>query len=118
MGLALMAAFLIKHFVADFVLQSQYMLNKGRLAGWAAPLAAHCGVHAAFTLLILLVVSPSLWWLALVDGIAHSVIDRVKAHPSLGGRWRFPAYFFWVALGADQLAHGLCYVGICAVAVA
>lgn len=107
-----MTLFLIKHFLADFVLQTPWMLGKAKRAGWALPLAAHCAVHAVFTLAILLVLSPALWWLSLAEGLAHFAIDRVKAHPDLGGRWNPSQREFWWALGADQLAHGLCYVAI------
>jgi len=108
---ALMSLFLIKHFIADFPLQTQWMVQGKARRNW--PLLAHAGVHAAFTALILLPLAPQLLWLAAVEWLAHSGIDRLKAHPDLGGRWNPSQPQFWWALGADQLAHGLCYVLIC-----
>lgn len=41
-------AFLIKHFLADFLLQTDWMAaGKDRPKGWLLPLAAHAGVHVA-----------------------------------------------------------------------
>lgn len=62
------------------------------------PLAAHAGVHAAFTFLILLglacfrpvpVVALAL---PLFDFIVHFTMDRIKASPSLMGRWKNTHY--------------------------
>jgi hypothetical protein len=40
--------------------------------------AAHCAWHASLTGAIVLVVAPDLWWLALIDFIAHASVDRGK----------------------------------------
>ena len=43
-------AFLAKQFVADFLLQSQWMaFGKERAERWIAPLLAHASIHAALT---------------------------------------------------------------------
>lgn len=85
----LLTVFQLKHFIADYFLQSEYMLKKF-LPGWgfALPLATHCAVHALFTLAICLLVSPGLWWLAIVDFIVHFVMDRFKAGPKYLGRFK------------------------------
>lgn len=110
----LLIAFLVKHFLADFPLQTAYMLGKSKRAGWAVPLLAHSTVHGALTLAILLTAGAG--WLAVALAAAevatHFGIDRLKAHPDLGGRWNPSQPPFWWALGADQLAHGLCYLAI------
>jgi hypothetical protein len=112
----LLVGFMLKHFLADFPLQTPYMLGKGKREGWELPLLAHCSVHVGATFLILLV--AGLGWaaipIALAEGAAHFVIDRLKAHPDLGGRWNPSQPQFWWALGADQLAHNLCYLAIVA----
>lgn len=101
-------AFLVKHFLCDYPLQRQWMLDgKGRLVNWFWPLAAHAGVHALGTLLIALVVRPDLWWLALVDLVVHFAINRVKSHPMWGGRWHAHQAQYWWALGFDQTLHQL-----------
>jgi len=109
-----MTALFIKHFLADFLLQTAYMLGKGKTgSGWILPLAAHCLVHALFTLIIFLFFKPDLaLGLALLDFVIHFIVDRIKASPSLGGRFKPTDSYFWWALGADQLAHGLTYIGL------
>lgn len=112
----LLVGLMLKHFLADFPLQTPYMLGKGKREGWGLPLLAHCSVHALATTLILHVAGLG-WWaipVALAEGAAHFVIDRIKAHPDLGGRWNPSQPQFWWALGADQLAHSLCYIAIVA----
>ena len=110
----ILLALLVKHFVADFPLQTAWMLGKSRREGWVGPLAAHCWVHAFLTAAILTVAGAGYLGLAIaaVEAVAHFGIDRIKAHPDLGGRWNPAQPQFWWALGADQLAHNLCYLAI------
>jgi hypothetical protein len=86
----LLVLYQLKHFIADYPLQSnQFMLSKFR-PGWdfVPGLAAHAGVHAGLTLAICLAIEPGLWWLALVDFVIHFGMDRIKASPKLMGRWK------------------------------
>lgn len=127
--LVLWLVFDTKHYLADFVFQNKYMLGKFNPTGWVKPLAAHCLVHATFTLAICLVVNPSLSWLAVVDFVVHFIMDRIKASPKLLGRFKSlcPNEFatatpeqkrhdryFWLALGFDQYVHHLTNLGIAA----
>jgi len=105
----LITIYQVKHFIADFPLQRAYMLQKVK-PGWdfVLPLVSHCAVHALLTLLICLLVSPSLWWLAVLDFITHFIMDRIKAGQKYLGRYRDkaqPAY--WNCLGFDQMVHHL-----------
>ena len=111
----LLVIFQVKHFFADFVFQNVYMLQKSR-PGWnfALPLAIHCGVHAAFSLAIILWWNPSLWWLAAVDFAVHFVMDRIKAGPRYLGRYHdMRGKAFWVTFGLDQMVHHLTHLYIC-----
>ena len=104
----LLIIFQIKHFIADFPLQGKYMLGKfkdGR--EWILPLIAHCSVHALFTLIIVIVFNPQLWWLCLVDFILHFTMDRIKASKRLLGRFKPEQPYFWWSLGFDQMFHHL-----------
>jgi len=110
----LLIAFQVKHFIADFPLQREYMLRK-TLSGWDffVPLAVHCGVHAFLSLLIILYVNPVFWGLALVDFVAHFIMDRIKSGPKYLGRFNDkskPGY--WNALGFDQMIHHLTGFGM------
>ena len=85
----ILVVFQFKHFLADYRFQGPYMLQKF-LPGWDFfwPLVAHCGVHSAFTLIIVMSVNPSLGWLAGVDFVAHFLMDRIKAGPKYLGRFK------------------------------
>lgn len=86
----LMVVMQFKHFIADYPLQTPYMLGKFKEAGWVKPLAAHCGVHFLFTFIIALVVSGSLLLavgLGALDFTIHFIMDRIKASPTLLGRY-------------------------------
>ncbi len=120
--LLLWLAFDLKHFVADFVLQTNYMQGKFRQTGWAAPLALHCLMHALCTLAIVCFVDPSMWWLSLLDFAIHFAMDRIKASPRMLGRYqslcshdrpsataqqKSGEKLYWLSLGFDQYVHHL-----------
>ena len=113
------AAFLVKHFLADFPLQFPFMvIGKGKEKDWILPLFAHASIHGILTFLILIVVTKNVLFslsVSLLEIIVHLSIDRVKASPYLLGRFKDTSKpVFWWCLGLDQLAHGLCYVAIAA----
>lgn len=129
----LLILFQFKHFLADFPLQTEYMLGKFRGTNWALPLMAHAGVHAAITLLICLAFgSPWAPLCSAIDFIIHGSMDRIKASPHMLGRFKplgsdqFSWYastaklgdanskrailgnkLFWWSLGLDQMVHHL-----------
>jgi len=110
----LLIIFQVKHFVADFPLQREYMLRKVS-PNWdfVLPLSVHCGVHAALTLAICMWFRPELWWLAGIDFLVHFVMDRLKSGPKYLGRYNDrnkPG--FWNALGFDQMVHHLTHIGL------
>lgn len=103
----------LKHFVADFVLQTHWIAHgKERCEGWLAPLAVHALCHAALTLCIALLAAPHLWWLALVDFVVHAAIDRSKTLIAQRGGWGVNEAGFWWLLGADQFLHQVTNVAI------
>lgn len=108
----LYVVFRLKHFTCDFMLQSDWMaLNKGKpgAQGYKA-LMSHTVVHAAGTLLVVLIFAPALWWLALVDLIVHSIVDRFKGVLTLNKGWKTKDTMFWWAFGVDQELHNLTHV--------
>jgi Protein of unknown function (DUF3307) len=108
---ALYAAFALKQFLADFVLQSDWMAaGKEQARGWAVPLAAHAGCHAILTLLLTLAIVPGLWWLGLVDFLVHGGIDRAKALASRRFNLKPNGTGWWWIFGADQLLHHLTHL--------
>ena len=102
----LVGTMIVKHYIADFVLQTDWMARgKERARGWFGPLLVHAGLHGLGTLLIVLVARPDLWWLAPADFAVHAVIDRAKALASLRLRWPVSDPRFWWLMGFDQLLH-------------
>lgn len=110
----------LKHFICDFVLQNQYMLQKFNREKWAIPLAAHCTEHAIGTILVLcgfvigyssltfsLGTSLLILGLATFDFIVHFTMDRIKAHPDLGASHSPYENAFWKYVGVDQMVHHL-----------
>jgi hypothetical protein len=82
------------------------MLGKFRAKGWALPLASHAAVHAILTLAICLVYSATqdtewkisaarMGILTAADFAVHFTVDRLKASPKLGGRWKPDSPYFW-----------------------
>lgn len=81
----------IKHFIADYPLQTPYMLGKFKKKGWLLPLAAHAGVHFLFTFSISFIFTESLEFsmlLGVLDFFIHLVMDRIKASPDLLGKYK------------------------------
>lgn len=92
----LLILFQIKHFLADYLFQTKWMLGKFKPGiDFVKPLMAHCAVHALFTFGLcwawhnytLCKVGVSLS-LALLDFAIHFVMDRVKASPDMLGRFK------------------------------
>ena len=112
----LLIVFQFKHFICDYPLQTQYMLGKMKDTGWVKPLAAHAGIHAIGTFIVAYYFLNLNYYLdsiafatilAIADFILHFIVDRIKASPTIGGRFRPEQPQFWWALGADQMTHHL-----------
>lgn len=117
--LILLVLFPVKHFLADFPLQTPYMLKKGKGGfEWILPLGAHCAVHAVMSWMIILFVRPEMAYLAVIEFFAHFIIDRIKATYRLpAGTWaneekgKYLSKYYY-AFGLDQLMHQLTYVAM------
>lgn len=135
--LLILGVFQFKHLIADYFLQTEYMLGKFRPDwGFLKPLLAHVGVHAAWTFSICSFFGAHVEKaaaLALLDATIHFFMDRLKAGPKYMGRWKalsgaeymhIMSYkdtvgldqfkpqmrgdvWFWRALGIDQAVHHL-----------
>jgi hypothetical protein len=105
----------VKHVIADFVLQTSWMaLGKDQKTGWALPLLAHCLVHLAVALAVILIIAPRFWFVAFIDFAIHITIDRAKGFCAAtyvvtlesGHPW------FWTLIGVDQALHHLTGFGL------
>lgn len=102
-----------KHVIADFVLQNSWMaLGKDQKIGWALPLLAHCLVHLAVALALILIIAPRFWFLALVDFAIHIVVDRAKGLVASRFDVTVEHPWFWTLIGVDQALHHLTGFGL------
>jgi hypothetical protein len=105
----------VKHFLADYVWQTKYMLRKTAKKDWQLPLLAHAGFHGALTALVLF---PLVGIYAIAYGILdlciHFLVDLWKARYTEKNPFNKK---FWIAFGLDQLAHQLTYIAIAFLAI-
>ena len=117
--IGLLAWLQVKHFVADYLLQTHWILRgKGSLrhpGGYA-----HATIHAAGTIPGLAsfgLDSTTVAVLTLSELLVHFLIDHFKAIHSHNRPAAVTSRAFWAAHGGDQLLHQLTYVGILALAI-
>jgi hypothetical protein len=108
----------IKHWYADFVIQTYMQTVKKGV--WLNPIGiSHSVDHIWGTLTVLLIlnffVPISVWIIliiALAEGIIHYFIDFVKVKYGCKDNTK---PLFWNQFGMDQLAHQACYIVIAAI---
>jgi hypothetical protein len=105
----------VKHIIADFVLQNSWMaIGKDQKTGWALPLLAHCLVHLAVAMALILIIAPRFWFVALIDFAIHITVDRAKGFVSstfvVTQEHQHP--WFWTLIGVDQALHHLTGFGL------
>ena len=97
-----------KHVIADFFLQNTWMaVGKDLKKGWALPLLAHCLVHLAVALVLILIVAPRFWFVALIDFAIHIAVDRAKGFCVSTFAVKPEHQWFWWLIGIDQALHHL-----------
>ncbi len=127
----LLVGLVIKHFVADFLFQTNWMaINKGTFLHPGG--LAHSGLHALFTLVLLVLAKayvPAGWLLicgiTVAEFVIHYAIDYGKMN--LDKKLNYSHLTFengeptsrvithtgyYLLLGADQLLHYLTYAAI------
>ena len=118
--LLIMTLLCIKHWYADFVLQTYAQtVDKGRWGSWCG--ITHSIDHmlaSALALCIAAIVLPldpaAIIALVVLEGIAHYHIDWVKVRYGSKDPTK-PVY--WNHFGLDQLAHQLTYIAMTAILV-
>lgn len=101
----------LKHCVADYFLQPQWILSgKGN---WRAPGGyAHAAVHAGLSGVVLLVAGTPLaatGAIILGEFVIHYALDYSKIRYSAGVKMHTLPARYWSLHGIDQLAHQLTY---------
>lgn len=96
--MTLLVIFQVKHFVADYILQSAFPICLDKFKeGWIGVrgCSIHCAMHAVMTGMVLMpfkLVYTNLLWqkimiLVVVDFLAHFGLDWLKAQPRFFGRY-------------------------------
>lgn len=109
--LAIITLLLIKHFVADFMLQTDTMVReKGHYGKWGGVL--HSGIHGVGTFIVFAAFGFGLVSVicAVIDSAVHYHIDWAKMNLSRDLTVADKQYWFY--LGLDQLLHQLTYVAL------
>lgn len=113
----LLTILLLFHTIADFVLQNTYHLGKFKKNGWLLPLLSHSFQHSYATaigfVLFMLIFgyygNITLYYLvatlSVVNMIIHTIVDRMKANPTMIKKYPYPSKAYFVLLGLDQYAH-------------
>jgi len=113
-----LVAFQIKHLLADFQFQTQWMMaGKERTHKWLEPLMAHAGLHAAMTVCIALWFNPVFWWLGAIDLIIHATVDRGKTVSVRALGTHAGERIWWQIFGLDQTLHHLTHLAYAVVLV-
>jgi hypothetical protein len=106
--LAWMVVLAIKHVVADFFLQTNWIAQgKDRPTGWLVPLTVHCAIHGVIATALILAVQPRLWFIGVADFVVHFVIDRGKGLCVNAFSVTQQSPWFWWLIGIDQALHHL-----------
>lgn len=120
MTLTVMTGLLVKHAIADYGMQTAYMVgNKGRYLHPGGLL--HAGLHAVFTTAVLLIFAPGaalfITKIAVGEFLVHYHIDYSKERICSDDTITPTCARFWQIHGFDQLLHALTYVAIAAIFV-
>ena len=110
--LILLFALQIKHLLADFTLQTQYMIQNRRFYGHPGGLA-HVAVHLAGSTLAFLLVGGSaavIVAILIAEAVIHYHIDWTKDRVVLRYALTPQNRSYWFATGVDQALHQLTYV--------
>jgi hypothetical protein len=104
----------LKHFVADFVLQSEYQVRTKGIYGHFGGFI-HSGLHIIGTIPALLILGASPLAMAIILGVefvVHYHTDWSKSKIDQIYKWGFADQRYWILFGIDQLVHQLTYLAI------
>jgi Protein of unknown function (DUF3307) len=111
--LVAMSYLLLKHYVADFVVQTPFQFkNKGRYGHPGGLL--HAAIHAVLTIPLVLIVQPTMPQVAALlvalEFLVHYHIDWGKEQVNRLAALSPASARYWQLFGFDQLLHGMTYV--------
>jgi hypothetical protein len=104
----------LKHFVADYLMQTGWMIAQtGKLLAPGG--YAHAALHVIGSAIVLAIARVPLGWLlAILAGefVAHYAFDFAKVYYGSGVDPDEHAQRFWALHGLDQLFHQLTYLAM------
>lgn len=107
---AILSLLLVKHFIADFVIQFDYMIKEKGFYGRSGGVH-HSFIHGFGTFLIFgWFLHPMAFWAGVADFLAHYHIDWAKMKITQSKSYTANDKQFWFWLGIDQMLHGLTYL--------
>lgn len=112
--LGLLLLLQLKHMVADFVLQTAYILDNRRHYGHPGGLL-HAAIHMAGSALAFWAVGGDVSGLAVIvalEGVVHYHIDWAKDRYTHGRGLTPRDGAFWRAIGIDQCLHQVTYLAM------
>ena len=114
MVLLVLAGFQIKHLIADYILQFNWMVSeKGdltKLGGYA-----HAGMHVLGSLIVLVIAQvPVIAVIGLLIGefVIHYTLDYAKVFYSRDVSSESNPRRYWALHGFDQFLHHMTYIGM------
>jgi len=115
-GLILWAllAFQVKHFICDFMLQTQRQVQNKGIYGHLAGVS-HAAFHAVTSLpaLFILTANPGVIGVIVVaEFLVHYHCDWLKSNIDRTFKLGMERNVYWMVFGLDQLIHQLTYLAI------
>jgi hypothetical protein len=104
----------IKHFLCDFVFQTEYQVRTKGIYGHFGGFI-HSGLHVIGTIPALLILGASPRAIAIivvVEFAIHYHADWLKSKIDQIYQWGFTNQRYWMLFGTDQLIHQLTYLAI------
>ena len=107
---SILSLLFVKHFIADFVLQFDYMVQEKGYYGKAGGIH-HSFIHGFGTFLIFgWFFHPIAFWAGIADFLIHYHVDWAKMKLNHDKGYTPADREFWFWLGLDQMLHSLTYV--------
>lgn len=105
--------FALKHFIADFMLQTPFQYRNKGIYGHLGGIQ-HAFFHILGTGIVLILCPTTLYYfllLSILDGIIHYHIDYAVVNIKNRFNWNDTnAKPFWIVLGFDQFLHYSTYI--------
>jgi hypothetical protein len=111
----LLIIFQLKHFTGNFYLRHLhlsdyfYTTEDDNVSPSVTVIFVHSIVHAIITLGIVLIVRPSVWYIAIIDLVGHFFLDYIKLSKKILGRWSIHHPLFWWSLDLVKMGHTFVY---------